>query len=133
MRVCVYVYVCACVFVRVCVLAFVALVCVRACACVAMCLCACLSTCLCTCLCACLCVCVCVWGVLVCVCVCEIAYVCAHYSREPAVFFRVCACACESWRGDGRKSEKTCQELVARAQDSEQTNQISVTRKLHAN
>ena len=55
------------------------------------------------------------------------------YSREPAVLFRVCASACESWRGEGRKSEKTSQDLVARAQDSEQTNQISVTRKLHVN
>ena len=88
--------------------------------------CASLCACLCTCLCAC--VCVCVWGALMCV------YMCNCY-REPAVLFRVCACACKCGREEGRKnsSEQTCQDLLARAQDSEQTNKIVVTRKLHIN
>ena len=55
--------------------------------------------------------------------------------REPAVFFRVCACACESGRGKGRKntSGHTGQVFVAPTQDLELTNQTAATRKLHVN
>ena len=75
--------------------------------------------------------CVCV-SVRACVCTC----VCVSVSaREPAVNFLVYACAFESWPGEGRKNslKQTSQDLVARAQDSEPTNQIAVTRKLHVN
>ena len=50
-------------------------------------------------------------------------------------YFSVCACACESGRGKGRKntSGHTGQVFVAPTQDLELTNQIAATRKLHIN
>ena len=37
-------------------------------------------------------------------------------SREPAVFFRICACACESGRGKGRENTPTFARACAYAE-----------------
>ena len=54
------------------------------------------------------------------------------FSRASRII-HVSACSCESRRGEGRKKKsiQTCQDFVARTQDSKPTNHIAETGKLH--